>query len=222
MKFVEDCFQKLRKSERGNFTIEASLIFPILLMLTLCLVFLSLVIYQKSALHYSANSVAERLAFIWDNSYKDISDGSFDKYTTFDGGDGLYWRVTDNQFLSQFGISIFSGSSASVPIGSGGGGGLPQKKLSRASSGVLPAGATGTVEYENGLAGSNIKVTLTSPLNLPSSVLNLFGISEIKAEVSHAVVEPTEFIRTTDLVIYAIESIKDYSQYITQFMNRRR
>ncbi len=213
-------FRQFKESEKGSFTIEASLVFPILLMLTLCFIFFALVMYQQSALHYSANSVAEKLAFVWNNSDKDINTGEFDKYTSFDGGDGLYWRVTDDQFLSQFGIDFFSNGGASIPIGSGGGGDLPQKKLGRVSSGILPAGATGEVRYENNLTGSQIVVHLNSPLNFPSYVTNLFGIDQIEVEVSQSVVDPTEFIRTTDLVMYAIKSLTEYSNYITQFMSR--
>ncbi|QGS68926.1 hypothetical protein CV093_12355 [Oceanobacillus sp. 143] len=106
------------KDDDGAFTIEASLVFPILLMLTLSFILFAIVIYQQSVLHYSANTVAERVAFVWDNSDKDIDTGAFDKYTTFDGGDGLYWRLTNDQYLSQFGIDIFSSGGATIQIGS--------------------------------------------------------------------------------------------------------
>ncbi|MEK3908757.1 MULTISPECIES: TadE/TadG family type IV pilus assembly protein [Oceanobacillus] len=219
MQFMKKYLKRIKKDEHGAFTIEASVIFPILLLLTLSFIFFALVIYQQSVLHYSANTVAERLAFVWDNSDKDIDTGEFDKYTTFPGGDGLYWRLTSDQYLSQFGIDIFSKGNATVQIGSGGGGSLPQQKLGRATTDILPPGATGEVQYNNGLAGSEIVVKLRSPLNLPSSLSSLFGINEIEAEASHVVTEPTEFIRTTDLVMYAVKSIADYSGYITKFIS---
>ncbi|WP_162800310.1 TadE/TadG family type IV pilus assembly protein [Oceanobacillus zhaokaii] len=221
MNFMKKKLSKIMKDDDGAFTIEASLVFPILLMLTLSFILFAIVIYQQSVLHYSANTVAERVAFVWDNSDKDIDTGAFDKYTTFDGGDGLYWRLTNDQYLSQFGIDIFSSGGATIQIGSVAGGSLPQQKLGRITTDILPAGATGEVQYINGLAGSEIIVTLKSPLNLPAFISDLFGINEIETQVSHVVVEPTEFIRTTDLVIYAVELLKDNSGYITKFINKK-
>ncbi|WP_141554354.1 TadE/TadG family type IV pilus assembly protein [Virgibacillus ndiopensis] len=211
-------FKKIRKKEDGNFTIEATVIFPIILMLTISLVFFSLVIYQKAVLHYSANTLAERLAFVWDNSDKDIDTGYFDKYTTFSGGDGLYWRLFGNSFLSKFGLD-FGSNNATIPIG-GGGGSLVEDKLARSTTSILPAGATGKVSYKNSIVGGKIVVDLESPLNLPSFLQDLFGIDKIEAKVSHAVVEPTEVIRTTDTVIHAGKTIMGYTDFFTKFINK--
>lgn len=211
-------FKKFFRKEEGVFTLEASILFPIILMITMTFIFFSLVMFQKATLHHSANMVAERLAFVWDNSDKDIN-GAFDKYTT-SNDDGLYWRVTDNQYLSKFGLDFFSsGDEATVSIGSGGDGSLPQKKLARESENALPPGATGEVKYENGVLGSQIVVTMKSPLHLPSFVQDVIGLDRISVSVSHNVVEPPEFIRTTDLVMYIAEKIGKYASHLTKFMD---
>lgn len=98
------------KDDKGSFTIEASLIFPMLLIITLSLIFFSLVIYYKSVLQYDANRIADQVAFSWNNSSKDLQTGEFNTYTT-DLNDGLYWRLTGNNFLSQFGLTMFGDSS---------------------------------------------------------------------------------------------------------------
>src|SRR5699024_12202435 len=126
--------KKLKQREDGVFTLEATILFPIILIITMTFIFFSLVIYQKAMLTHSANTVAERLAFVWDNSYKDINSGEFDKYPTFDGGDGLYWRTFDNQYLSKFGIdNVFGGGIDDISLATWRGGDLPSECLSSAS-----------------------------------------------------------------------------------------
>lgn len=80
-----------------------------LLIITLSLIFFSLVIYYKSVLQYDANRIADQVAFSWSNSSSDLKTGEFDTYTT-DLDDGLYWRLTGNNFLSQFGLTMFGDS----------------------------------------------------------------------------------------------------------------
>src|SRR5699024_1184819 len=210
--------KKLKQREDGVFTLEATILFPIILIITMTFIIFSIVIYQKAMLTHSANTVAERLAFVWDNSYKDINSGEFDKYPTFDGGDGLYWRMFDNQYLSKFGLdNVFGGGNHAISLASSGGGDLPSEKLGRASADTLPPGATGEVRYENGLLGSQIIVEMKSPLDLPKFVRDVMGLESVKAEVSHAVIEPPEFIRSTDLIMYAFKKIKKNASYITKY-----
>lgn len=214
---MKNAFKKFNRDENGVFTLEASILFPIILIITMTFIFFSLVLFQKATLNHSANMVAERLAYVWDNSDKDLS-GEFDEYTT-DNDDGLYWRVSDNQYLSKFGLDFFTSTDdTKVELGSSGGGDLPSEKLSRASSDMLPPGATGNARYENGISGSEIVVEMKSPLDLPGFVQGLLGIDSISVEASHSVIDPPEFIRSTDLVVYAAETVGKYKDEIMSFM----
>lgn len=198
MKLLMKGIKRLSKNQSGSFTIEASLLFPILLILTVCLIFFSLVVYQKVVLYQRAHLMAERVAYVWDNSHKRLGTGAFDEgdYTTnVENGDGLYWRVTSNDFLSKFGLDL------------GLGGGLIGKKLSRASGDFLPGGTTRHIRFDNDLTGGKIIVGLDSPLRLPASIEKLFGIDGIEAKASADVTEPTEFIRTTDLVVTYVRQL---------------
>ncbi|MFD1017671.1 TadE/TadG family type IV pilus assembly protein [Thalassobacillus hwangdonensis] len=206
--------RRFRKNETGSFTIEASIVFPILLILTLCLIFFSLVIYQKAMLHYSANTIADRLAYTWDNSKKDWATGEFaaNDYTTFDGGDdGLYWRFTNNNFFEQFGVNLPLGDS-----------GVMNRKLDRAKEGDLPFGAAADISYENDLTGNHIVVKLRSPVKIPAFTRDLFGIDEIAVETSRRVNEPVEFMRNVDFVAYSMEELRKFGSFITEFRKNGR
>ena len=168
--------------------------------------------------------IADRLGFVWDNSYKDIDTGKFNKYTTFDGGDGLYWR--SNQFINEYIINIFtSEDNSEISLGQTGGS-LPQKKLGRASKYILPAGATGKARIDSNIVGGTIEVELKGPLSFPKSVTRILGIDTIEAKATHSVTEPTEFIRSTDLVIYLGEQVKQrkdvISAYVKKFIRDRK
>ncbi|HEU5140384.1 MAG TPA: TadE/TadG family type IV pilus assembly protein [Bacillales bacterium] len=186
-------------NQSGSFTIEASLLFPILLILTISLIFFSLVIYQKAVLYQRAHLIADRMAYTWDNSHKNIENGAFSRsdYTTdLNNGDGLYWRLTSNKFLEKFGLDLDLG-----------GGGLIREKISRSSNDLLPGGTDRQIRFVNDLTGGKIVVTLESPLRFPAFIEKLFGIQEVTARASADVTEPTEFIRTTDLVVTYVKQL---------------
>lgn len=206
------------RCEEGAFTIEASILFPILLIITMLLIFFSLVIYQKALLHQRASVIASQVAYVWDNSKKDIKTGEFGikEYTTSAGGDGLYWRLTDDMFLSQF-VNIFGNSSASVSIGGGGGGKGPEGKMGRASTDMLPSGAKGKISYKNSITGRKITVKLEQKLSLPSFVSKMLGGSLVEAEASSFISEPVEITRTTDLMLTYLDVLKKDAKKLLKF-----
>lgn len=205
--FIRKIVGRLGKNESGSFTLEASLLFPIILILTICLIYFSLVIYEKVALHQRAQLIADRMAYVWGNSTKDPVTGAFTMYTSDPRSpDGLYWQLFEDNFLSKFGLD-FGRRSGNIAIGSHSGGSLPDRKLSRAPASWLPAGASGHVKFENDLTGGKIEVELKQPLSLPDSVEMIFGINRISTQASASINDPVEFIRDTDLVFHYAETL---------------
>lgn len=74
---------------------EASLVFPILLLVIFVMLFFCLYIYQKSILVQVASTASERAAYSWDNSFKDPRTGAFAQGQR----DSLYWRLKDDVML---------------------------------------------------------------------------------------------------------------------------
>ncbi|GAB2536001.1 TadE/TadG family type IV pilus assembly protein [Gracilibacillus alcaliphilus] len=177
------------KDERGSFTIEATLVFPALLIFTLVGVFFCIIIFQLGTSSYMAQKVSNELAYTWNSSHKDIKTSEIDKanYTGLDGGDGLYWRVADNDILGFFNLSGFTGDS------------LIERKMDRAM--IYNGSIAIDVDYNNILIYSEVEVTATSNLFIPSFLKNMIG-SKVEASSSHVVTETPELVRTANFAKY--------------------
>ncbi|WP_341346839.1 TadE family protein [Paenibacillus sp. FSL H3-0469] len=186
------------REDDGSFTIEASLLLPMLMGITMVLLFFSLYSYQKSMLLQIASATAERAAYNWDNSNRAVS-GEFQTGNV----DPLYWRIGEDGLLaSLFGSGAENGSTAiTLPGNAEEGGPLPVVKLRRASQ-MVPAGLQGEISYVYGLTGRRISAELKKVLHLP--VLDNLLADRATPEVyaRSYVTEPVEFIRTVDLMRY--------------------
>jgi len=185
--------------DEGSFTIEASLLLPIIMFITMLLLFFCLYSYQKSILLQIGSAAAERTAYNWDNSHKETT-GSF----AVNQYDSLYWRVGQDHLLgSLFGSGAENGTvSVVLPAGNGSStGSLPEIKLQH-SAAAVPDNMPGEMSYTFGLTGRRIDVKLRQLLDFPvlDEILADSGVPEVKA-LSIAV-EPVEFIRTVDLMRY--------------------
>ncbi|NQX49096.1 pilus assembly protein [Paenibacillus tritici] len=186
------------REDEGSFTIEASLLLPIIMGITLVLLFFSLYTYQKSMLLQIASATAERASYNWENSNR-ATTGEFQAGNY----DPLYWRIGEDGLLSSlFGIGADNGSTAIVlPDNAEGGGPLPVLKLRRAAQ-MVPAGLQGEMGYAYSLTGRRISTELKKLLQLPvlDNLLADGAVPEVCAR--SYVTEPVEFIRTVDLMRY--------------------
>jgi hypothetical protein len=185
--------------DEGSFTIEASLLLPIIMFITMLLLFFCLYSYQKSILLQIGSAAAERTAYNWDNSHKEIT-GSFE----VNQSDSLYWRVGQDHLLGSLFGSGAEGSAVSVGLPAGNGsstGSLPEVKLQH-SAAAVPDNMPGEMSYTFGLTGRRIDVRLRQLLDFPvlDEILADGGVPEVKAE--SIAVEPVEFIRMVDLMRY--------------------
>ena len=189
------------KQSEGGFTVEASLVLPVVLFVTASLLLLCLYVYQRSFLVQAASAAAERSAYIWDNSTRDASNG----YAEPGSYDPLYWRLTDDQLVaSLFGGSgeIMKKSVFNIPSSKPEEADLPLTKLYKGAVSV-PAGMNGEMGYEHKLLIRKVNVELSWPRSL--ALLNIGMKSEAGQEeiqTHSVVVDPVEFIRTFELMRY--------------------
>lgn len=186
------------KKDEGSFTVEASLLLPIIMGIIMLLLFFSLYTYQKSMLLQIASAATERAAYNWENSNR-ATDGAFQAGNY----DPLYWRISEDGLLSSlFGVGAEEGSTRiTLPGDANGGGPLLVVKLNRAAQ-MAPAGLQGEMRYAYGLTGRRISMELEKMLRLPvlDHVLADGAAPEVFAR--SFVTEPVEFIRTVDLMRY--------------------
>ncbi|MCM3628820.1 pilus assembly protein [Paenibacillus glycanilyticus] len=195
--------QWLRHSE-GSFTLESTLVFPIIFLLILMFLLLSMYIYQKVVLYYSATETAERASFSWDNSHRNARNGML----TTGQYDGLYWRVSGDYMLG----SLFGMTSDQTDVTLELPGPLSEEeklelagtKLRRASNWLTgDAGLPfqGNIAYANSLMKREVAVKLKQPVSLAPLELTL-GLSEPKTAASASIVDPVQFIRDVDMLRY--------------------
>ncbi|AIQ51081.1 TadE/TadG family type IV pilus assembly protein [Paenibacillus sp. FSL R7-0331] len=195
------------RSDEGSFTVEASLLLPIIMMITMLLLFFSLYTYQRTMLLQFSSATAERAAYNWDNSNKGTG-GAFPAGSY----DSLYWRIGEDGLLaSLFGTgSVNGGVELTVPA-QGAQGSLPKLKLEHSAE-KLPANMTGEMSYSYNFSGRRISTELQRVLRLPV----LDGLMEDKSEpivkTQAVVTEPVEFIRTVELMRYYAAKFKNGKQ----------
>jgi len=196
------------REENGSMTLEASLVLPVILLLTFALILLSLTIADRAAHYYSASIAAERAAFFWPHSQADVRTGAYAPGAL----DGLYWRLKDDAMLAGLmGWSVQNDNGPAVHIGdvSGGNGAgdrgdsLAANKL-RKSAAAMPEGMEGTLSYRNQVWLREVAVDAHGAAT-PDPLRRLWPLllsSRASASVTAAVVEPAEWMRTFQLVRY--------------------
>lgn len=200
---------RLIRNESGSYSLEASLVTPVLLAVIAGAVLFAIHAYERTVRYGAASLTAERTAYLWDNSKRDIRTGlpANDEY------DGLYWRFTEDRMLSSlFGVGGGNEPDAATsPIGSGysdegsdtNGGeslSLAERKLVR-TVGHLEGIFAGENRYKRLATTRRIETSLLQRFD--SSILNqwLDGTADGTDAIA-LVVEPDEFIRSVDLVRY--------------------
>jgi hypothetical protein len=195
----------------GSISLEASLVFPWVLMMTFLLLLFSLFVSQGAILYYSTSITAERTAFDWSNSAKDARTGAYPSGQY----DGLYWRLFDDSLVDGlFGLAT-EHQSTSIEI-------RPEMAGDEVSPGssvedkLMNIGfqtavshrlGSGVMSYRNIGVKREIGVDMTSAW-LAKPLTWIHGRSEATAGVSALIVEPTEFLRSFDLVRYYASKMK--------------
>jgi hypothetical protein len=164
------------RDTKGSFTLEASLIMPILLLLTMMSVFMLLYFYEKSMIYGLASGTAERISYTWDNSSKESATGAYSAGQY----DGLYWRLTNDNWMNLANNS------------------LPKEKLEKAGR-LLPSSLYHSAVYTNLLVHRKVEVGITSTFH-SKLLTGLLRANHVYARSGSAVIEPVEFIRNVRLV----------------------
>ncbi|ETT51704.1 TadE/TadG family type IV pilus assembly protein [Paenibacillus sp. FSL H7-689] len=191
------------KKEEGSFTVEASLIFPVVLFILVLLLFFTMYMYQETFLNQHAYAASERATYSWDNSHKQGMTGEF----VAGEHDNLYWRLTDDRMLGALFGWAGADNQVSVSIPAGEGGSLLEQKLAQAVQ-QMPSAMKGTIEYQNSLIQRKVTTKLEQVISLPLPSFLFDSGNRVLTQGSSAVVEPVEFIRTVDLIRYYAAKFK--------------
>ncbi|MGI6434912.1 MAG: TadE/TadG family type IV pilus assembly protein [Syntrophomonadaceae bacterium] len=178
--------------EKGSFTLEASLVFPIILIVTMALVFFAVYIYMNIYCYGMASLAADRAAFTWNNSHRDPVTGSIDMNGINQTGinnDGLYWRTLRD---GVFGLP----------------GSLPDYKINRAIA-TVHYNASAYAKYENRLLSRTVRVGMYKNVPTPELFPHMYGPNgRAQADTNTMVTDPVEFMRSFDLLYYYLPTVK--------------
>ncbi|HEY0828980.1 MAG TPA: hypothetical protein VGE40_12855 [Bacilli bacterium] len=198
------------EEEQGSFTIEASLVFPIIFITTVSLLFMSMYVYQKVVTYSTAALIAERTAFAWNNSYSNPVTGAFYIHEY----DNLYWRNFDDSVSGIFQF-LFTYTPTEVKFTAGEEisreSSLPRKKLAKAIQ-FMPDGYKARITYTHHLFDRKISVQLRSSFKFPAFVESFIGNDTVDSLASSKVIDPVEFIRNINLT-------RTYLPLITKELN---
>ncbi|MEF2967079.1 TadE family protein [Paenibacillus sp. M1] len=190
--------KRLLRNREGSFTLEASLVLPVILTSILILLFFCMFLYQRSLLGQVAIVAAERSAYAWDNSSRDPVSGAYPQ----DEYDSLYWRLTDDGMLNTiFGLGQQTSSARlSLPAEEGQEGTLAFRKLYRTGTSI-PEGMNGTMEYDNKVLLRKVTVSLNRLVPLIPLERAIGDLTQ-EAQASAYIVDPVEWVRTVELARY--------------------
>ena len=167
-------------NERGSYTLEAILLFPLIIIVIILLIMQSIHAMQSNITYIISSQSADRVAQHWKNSQSHPVTGMF---TTFNQ-DPLYWRWTQSTLTNH----------------------LHTKKLSYASYGwnkKYQVQATRT----NQLLNEIVTVETVFPWNAPI-LWEISHNHQVNKQSSEAIVDPTEFIRNVMIAMHLVNETK--------------
>lgn len=206
-----------QKYDRGSYTIEASMVFILIILAILSLLFTFLYMQQKASLISAASFAAQQGAELWLDSRRSMENGSVDKGKD---EDTLSYRIFDNLLFSS---KTYEGYIEEVAAANGKsklvlkmdtGDNLPGQKVAligealskRIANTVLkPKNAKVRITYKNNALRGSLAVEITQEIKIPLGGIKEFFDGKdtltIRAQSEAAVTEPDEYIRNIDLAI---------------------
>lgn len=205
LRYVTGYCSGLGRSTAGQFSIEATLAVPVIVIATVLILFLALFAYLHASQYQQSALAAERATFTWDNSRKTLETGA----VPLGAHDGLYWRITSDHLSGIFGwITGSSSVQVSLPVsGTGQSGSNPEAKLSRAGA-ALDSELDGAMSFTNWGVLRKVGISTGQSLHLPFRFAENWMKKPMEADHTSFVADATELIRLTDLTRSFVGQIK--------------
>lgn len=191
------------KKDKGMFTVEATLIFPIIFFCTIILIFIGILLYQQVTLQSLASQAASRGAVMYATRTSDMENGTR-KLEDFADSDP-YRYIWDTQLAkAQKTINSYVSSRTN-------------------SNSVIDGDdVSGThAVIENYFITKKVRVTTSVDYNKnpASGIFAMFGAKDlfsIKTGAVATVSDPVEFIRNTDMCVDVLTSIEGVQKALTK------
>lgn len=192
------------RNEKGSYTLESALLFPVIFVLSVFFVFVGFYVYQNVVVYQLAASSSQKAAHYWTNSHADPASGRFvpGQY------DGLYWRLMDDNVGQIIGLKggIRNGT-ISLPVDEPTDDwSLPRQKLASVSR-YFPKKIGGQMRFSHRGVARKIEASLDAPFGSPA--LPYFTLPERSEAIAGALIsEPVEFLRLLQLATTYVERLR--------------
>lgn len=195
--------KKLLRGENGSYTVEATLLFPIIFLMLISSLLLGLKIYIKAEMFAVSSEVALQTAYAWGDSNADLRTG----HIKHPKEDGLYWQVEQQlhvwlnalfQAIHARGVSDDQKTHVEGEYSA-----LLQKKLQRSLQ-KMPSSYRTEIHYETVWNGGKVVVQASQPFSSPVALFP----AHITADASAWTVDPVEWIRGTQLLRFFVQELK--------------
>ncbi len=203
--------------DKGSYTIEASMIFTLIVFIILTLLFTFLYMQQKAVLVSAASFAAQQGAELWQDSRRSMENGEVNKSDT---ADSIGYRVFDNLLFSNetfegyFEEESASNGKKKLVLKMDTGTSLPGQKVAligealvkRIGSTVLkPKSTKLRITYTNNALRGRLSVEIIQEIKVPLGGIKAFFDGKdtltLNGQSTAAVIEPAEYIRNIDLAI---------------------
>lgn len=203
---IKPMFGRLRKfinvvhhESDGRFTLEATLVFPLLLVISLIIIYGSLFFNHYTVLYYNSSTLAERTAYEWHQQFDHDAVVLSDQVSD---------RLRHHPMMSLFRLGSGGVTTIHFPTQSQPHTGIRGKLQQGIHS--VPGANKGSLSYVTQLFTTRIDAELFPTVRLPSFV-SFFIDEKVRARGSATIVHPTEFIRTIDLAHTYLQQLISYS-----------
>lgn len=205
------------KYDRGSYTIEASMVFSVIVLAILSLLFTFLYMQQKACLESFASFAAQQGAEFWPDSRKSMEDGSI---SMIKDEDSIGYRIFDNLLFSSktyeghFEKAAAANGKSKLILIMDTGDNLPGQKVAqigealskRIENTVLkPKHTKVKITFANNALRGRLTVEIIQEIKVPlGSIKQFFDGKDtltLSAESTSEVTEPDEYIRNIDLAI---------------------
>lgn len=209
---IRSRIQTLLRDEKGNFTLESSLVFPLIILVIVVMMLAAVYMYQVIFLQYVSISAAERASYIWDDHDRALSTGS--KLSEFQYGvyesDMLLQLITKVIPIAQKNEArslYFSSSERYEALMTQS---LVDDKLNllKEYASNLPIRMNGSIDYSTASLLPRIEIQLKQQIS-PLFFQHYMLLPSPSYKVNRSLVQPIGLIRDTDFVIFLSEKIKN-------------
>lgn len=203
--------------EKGSYTIEASMLFTLMVFVIITLLFTFMYMQQKARLVSAASFAAQQGAELWLDSRRSMENGEVDGTGT---ADSIGYRVFDNLLLSGKTYEAYieeetdGNGRQKLVLRMDKGNNLPAKKAmligaelcKRIEGAVLkPESTKLRISYTNNALRGRLSVEIEQEVKIPLGGLKTFldgkDTLTLIGRSTAAVSEPAEYIRNVDLAI---------------------